>query len=372
MPYPQQLIYLLAGMNDEVAPLTLKDSSPICDKFDKEVTVVFQYTQREREKTHKELLAGLFTYGIIRAKVLNYGNEILFPDEDDDVFIEINSEDIEYIFHWPLNAINNTFLSKEKRSSKRIEIEVESRGDGRHWDNYYVFERRRVEEDNIILSPEERYRYLAMRLFYESDSISEQERKEIFDSTNSINENVAFYYYKIAEDKNIEVNDTTIKYLSNLAMKRANKAALLLNESLTQAGSSVKKLLEQNPKLTSDLFLKIQGFRQKRLNISGKYPIYLDQNSYMHILTRHVEEFKFNNHFAQKDNFQWVVEDVMMVIEKVIRMINIEYQTFRMEHPDKKFSKYGDKSVYYQGDYYTLHIEPSGRIATFHKNKKNI
>lgn len=62
----------------------------------------------------------------------------------------------------------------------------------------------------------------------------------------------------------------------------------------------------------------------------------------------------------------------MMVIEQVIKMINVEYQTFRMEHPDKKFSKYGDESVYYQGDYYTLHIEPSGRIVTFHKNKKNI
>lgn len=86
MSYFQQLIYLLVGMHDEVAVLTLKDSSPVCEKFDEEVTVVFQYTQREREQTHKELLEGLFTHGIIRAKGLNYGNEILIPDKDDNEF----------------------------------------------------------------------------------------------------------------------------------------------------------------------------------------------------------------------------------------------------------------------------------------------
>ena len=247
MSYFQQLIYLLVGMHDEVAVLTLKDSSPVCEKFDEEVTVVFQYTQREREKTHKELLEGLFTHGIIKAKVLNYGYKELTPDKDDNVFIEINSEDIADLFFMPFNVYKNTYISDKKRTPNRTEIEMDFKGDGSEWDNYYFFEKRRVEEENIILSPEERYRYLAMRFFYEPDSISDQEREEIFDSTNSINENVAFYYYKIAEDKKIEVNDATRNYLSNLAIKRSNEAALLLNETLTQAGSSVKKLLELCP-----------------------------------------------------------------------------------------------------------------------------
>ncbi len=59
-----------------------------------------------------------------------------------------------------------------------------------------------------------------------------------------------------------------------------------------------------------------------------------------------------------------------MVMEKVIELIDEEYQAFRELHPNKRFSKYDDENVYFEGDYYTIHIKETGRIDTFHKNKK--
>jgi hypothetical protein len=85
---------------------------------------------------------------------------------------------------------------------------------------------------------------------------------------------------------------------------------------------------------------------------------------------RQVEEFQVNKHFEHKDNFLWKEEDVFNVMGHVIEQIDKEYQQYRDEKPEQRFSKYGPQSLYFQGDYYTFHIEPNGRISTFHRNKK--
>jgi hypothetical protein len=85
---------------------------------------------------------------------------------------------------------------------------------------------------------------------------------------------------------------------------------------------------------------------------------------------RHVEEMQVTEHFEDKDNFQWDEEDVLTVMKKVVEDLNDEIQLFFLENPQKRYSRYGKQSAYFEGDYYTLHIEPNGRINTFHKNKK--
>ena len=77
-----------------------------------------------------------------------------------------------------------------------------------------------------------------------------------------------------------------------------------------------------------------------------------------------------NKQFAHKSNFQWNEEDVLMVIEKVIEKIGDEIQEFFEKNPGKRYSRYSRKSVYFEGDYYTLHIEPTGAISTFHRTWK--
>jgi hypothetical protein len=54
----------------------------------------------------------------------------------------------------------------------------------------------------------------------------------------------------------------------------------------------------------------------------------------------------------------------------VIREFNEEIQEYFAKDPKKRYSRYGPQSGYFEGDYYTFHIDPSGRISTFHKNKK--
>jgi hypothetical protein len=96
-------------------------------------------------------------------------------------------------------------------------------------------------------------------------------------------------------------------------------------------------------------------------------PIYLDIERHLYVYMLHVEEMKVNKYFEHKDNFQWNGENITIVIEDVV---NEEVQEFFKFNSGKRYSKYGAQRIYFQGDYYTVHIEPSGHINTFHMNKK--
>lgn len=370
MNFNQEDIYRLVCKDDKVAALTLKTNSEGFKKYGKEPTVVFQYTQRERNFMDKQLLENTATNGVIRAKVLFYGLAPQIPETKEMEYIELNSQDIEDIYSFPFSMNKNTFHSSEERSIEKLEIEFDSLPKGKDWDWFYGFEKMRVEEKGIILSPEEQYQYLALKLFYEQHNLSEEEKADIFVSENKINENVGFYYFKILDDKDLKVKDEVIENLEKLFYKRMYEKTELLNKYLVGAGSSLNKLMRAYPNIASRLLMKLVGFRQKRLNVSGRFPIYMDENSLLHIMTRHVEGYKFNNHFEKKINFQWVEEDVSMVINKVIEEIDDEYQIFRTQNPTSRYSRFNDQSVYFEGDYYTLHIEPNGRISTLYKNKK--
>lgn len=369
MLYSLENIYRIVGKDDKVATLTLKSGSESCEKYGSEPTVVFQYSQRERELMDKQVLSNTDNHGKVRAKVLGYGLPFNLPATKEMEFIEINSEDIEDIYLLPFNLNPNTFHSDKKRKHNTINIEMSSKSKGGDWDWYYGFEKMRVEEKGIILSPEERNHYLAMKLYYEPYSMTIQEKNESFVSENILNESVGYHYFMLKKER-AELKDEIKEKMEQLAYYRLHKKKEKLNEYLVQAGSSLKKLMSDDVHFAAKLFIAISKFKEKRLNISGRYPIYLDDDSYLHIFTRHVEEFKFNNHYNIKDNFQWEEEDVIMVIKKVIEKIDEEYQEFRSQNPTLRYSRYNDKSLYFEGDYYTLHIEPSGRIDTFYKNKK--
>lgn len=90
------------------------------------------------------------------------------------------------------------------------------------------------------------------------------------------------------------------------------------------------------------------------------------------IFLRHVSEFAISQNYEHKEKFQWNMKDVIMVMGKVVQTLDIDIQDFFVNNAGRRFSRYGDKSFYFEGDYYSFHIESSGRISTFYKNTKKI
>lgn len=365
MNYTIEEIYCLVGKEDKTAGLTFKYKSEAFEKYGSFITVVFIYTQYEREEMDNLIQIEPFSKdGRVKAKYL--GTD-LTPEKVELLLTEgIYSGDIAEILYFNTPS-KNTFHSKEKRELNKIEIPMRTQPKGRDLDWMYGFSKKLISED-VGLCPKERSFYLAGKLYYEPEILTKEEREEIFNDE-IIDEQVEWELLQMKYIRE-EISDEDKKRLAELYGKKKRESIAILDSYLKQAGSSLKKLSTDNIDQAAELFMKVMQFKERRLNVMGKNPIYIDLDSYLHIYMRHVEEFQVNKHFEHKDNFQWNENDVFNVIGHVVEYIDKEYQQFKDEKPSQRFSKYGKQSIYFEGDYYTFHIEPNGRISTFHKNRK--
>jgi len=366
MNYTLEEIYALVGKDDKVATVNFKYESQSYVQFGREITLVFNYTQKERQNLDELLKKEHFDLnGFTKA---TYLGRSLSKEKVEKLKEEgINSEDIASIFYFK-DSKANTFHSKETREIKTLVIPMESQSKGRDFDWMYGFTKRLV-KDKIGITPHERNFYLGGKLYYEPENLTERELTEIYKENKILNEDVEYQFLFIKLMRQ-EISDEQKQKLGILFNKKRKKAFDVLDKHLQDVGSSMKKIFEVNVDKAVELFAKVDNFTDKKLSHTRSKIIYIDLHGYLHIYMRHVQEMKVNKHFEHKDNFQWDEQDVFTVIENVLEQSMDEIQEFFNQNPNGRYSRYGEKSLYFEGDYYTFHIECDGRLSTFHKNKK--
>lgn len=365
MDYTLEEIYALVGKDDRTSGLTFKFDSNSYNEYGRFITVEFIYTQKERDELDKVIEKTPYSKtGLIKARYL--GTD-LPKDKIEKLRNDgILSSDILNIQYY-VGPTKNTFHSKEKRSINKIEIPFHVAPNGKDLEWIYGFKKELIDK-NIALCPEEYRHYLALKYYFEFDSLTENELNDIFSNDDELKE-IKWEYLRIKSMRN-DISESENRHLVELTNDKSRKNVEVLKQYLGEAGTSLKKMIRDNSNKAAELLAKALTFSEIRLNTNGNIPLHLDIHSYFHIYMRHVEEMKVNQQFEHKDNFQWDEKDVQMVIEKVIQEANSEIQKYFQNNPSGRFSKYGDESYYFEGDYYTFHIESNGRISTFHKNKK--
>lgn len=366
MDYTFEEIYYLVGREDKTSTLFFKNGSPSFKNYSEYITVLFIYTQAEREEMDKKIQIKPFSLtGYLKVKPL--GLELSREIKEKIDKEGINSEDIAKIIYYNRPS-GNTFHSKEKRTITKINVPMTMMSKGRDFDWMYGLKKRLVKK-NIGLCPNERSFYLAAKYYYEPEELNKEELKEIFIKDNLMVAEIEWELLYIKRMRE-EITDEEKKKSNELFIERKTKRLAILDKYLIEAGSSFNKLSEKSIDQAVEMQIKVMRFKERRLNVIGETPIYIDLDSYLHIYMRHVEEMKVNKHFEHKDNFQWNEEDVFTVMGKVIEEINEDIQKHFKEKQEKKYMRFGKESKYFEGDYYTFHIDTSGRIETFYKNRK--
>ena len=225
---------------------------------------------------------------------------------------------------------------------------------------------RRLKQDGVGLCPDEESRYLAYKFILNPHELSPEEKAAIYEKGGNMREDVSFECLK-HKFSTFSITRKEMKKMMELLTSRYNTRIAILSQELKDAGTSLEKLKDKNPEMANYLIAKVQNFHQKRFNLMGKYPLYLDLKGYVHILLRHIEEAQFKNIYKEKTKFQYDENDIEIVMNEVLSLVNRDYQEFKESKPTESFVKKDENSYYFNGDYYAIIVNADGSIATFYK-----
>lgn len=159
--------------------------------------------------------------------------------------------------------------------------------------------------------------------------------------------------------------DTTQKANFNIILNyREQRRIGILKKDLGITDKVFEKFKNDYPSEYSNTRMTLRSFREETLTDKWpKYPIYWDEDRFVHIYGRHYVNYFIIFSTYKGTHFQYTYKDIRRVICLVLDSLREEIEDALSK--GKGFNKYGDQGYYFNGDYYTLRIEESGRLMTF-------
>jgi hypothetical protein len=150
-----------------------------------------------------------------------------------------------------------------------------------------------------------------------------------------------------------------------LKERKAVRIEAIVKEIKRSTNKTLEKFKEEYPEIYKALEISRIEFDNETLAYNNvAKPIYWDYEGFLHIYLRHCDELAIEGHFENKTKFQYSYKDIRRIlkiaIENLLPKINDRLSQ------GKDFRIYGDKSLYFNGNHYSLHVLENGRIAAFH------
>ena len=149
--------------------------------------------------------------------------------------------------------------------------------------------------------------------------------------------------------------------------QRAKSSVEILLKELERSTERFKKVGIEYPEAIQSLQQLVAFFESERLTHT-KIPVWWNLERFLHIYMRHVAEVQVGERFEVRSRFQYKLKDIRKLIEIILERLSPEINNHFEQFPGKDFKRQGSMSVYYNGDYYALHIRADGLLLTFYKN----
>jgi hypothetical protein len=357
MDYSIEKIFKLFGQYDKIVTIEFFRNSPSYNEYKDSLTGSFYYSPKERkylEENSESESSGFIKFKEVLNNVSKTQKEFLFKTG-------INSEDIMDIFYLRQYNRENKFQSREIRSLPKphiIEVDIDDNFD---YESMLINLNERKAASGHKLIPEETAEHFGTLLNFDSERFEKQKPKN-----DELNPAIRKHYLK-SKLRHKQADENEIKELDEIKGKELTDKILTLREEIKNSGIGKKNYKKIEPQI-EHLTKYIIEFHDKRLT-HGKFPVWLDYNRFLHIFLRHVNETNPGGTFENKTRFQYLIDDILDLIPRVLDVVEEEIQRHFVETPEQNFKRHGEMSVYYNGDYYAIDINPSGLLMTFYKRE---
>lgn len=226
--------------------------------------------------------------------------------------------------------------------------------------------RKRIERGIPLIKGEKRA-YYALLLLLDKGELTEQDRKDYL-----INPKTGYFYddviittmstFVYGDREASPFKSTLYKAISN---RRKERVAFICRH-LGIAVKHIDKLRTENEEAWRELMRLVYYFEDETLTLWGwKVHVYWDFERFIHIYLRHYKKFLIEESSkGQGTGFQYTLKDVRRIITIVLDANKDAIESRLLE--GKGFHIQNDKGYYYNGNYYSVKIDPDGKLMQFH------
>jgi len=359
-------IYAMYGQyDDKYISIEFHKFSESANKFGRDIAGVIIYHKKEREELEKAISEDIVprTNGMVKIDCSNH-EKLNDAQKTDLIKNGFKSGDIYEILASDLPSIKSYNQSGIKEIPNTITVNFDPTDFDPNRAYIWLYSQR-IKKGEILID-EEWAKFCGLSLYLEpSLTRFDLIQQHVFNEDGQKKPLVRFYELEaklhatdISREEILEFNDF-------LKARRSDRTEAIKNEIKRSTNKKLEQFEKDYPKIYEELQKSIIQFEAESLEYHEmSIPIYWEYEGYLHIYLRHCDELEIEGHFENKTKFQYNQKDIKRIlkiaIEKLKPQINeklINGQEFRL---------YGDKSLYFNGNHYSLHILSNGRVAAFH------
>jgi hypothetical protein len=355
-------LFEFVGREDFVCEFVFRANGEASQAFAPRITAVIRYSPAERAALLRGSVDSLAESGKVRLNCLM--PTLAQPQLDELKYGGVSISEIQAIAFIPFRpeAKVNDDGTKEVPGIVRVEM---PRSEGLSVDTLFMnlAIMRNNEGDGLIQHEKERLigTILGIREGRIDSRILEHFGFDVQQA--SANREISYHTLRTRQRRGT-LSSSEQERLSDLcALRRLERATLLLKE-IARSGITAASVGESQSALTA-IVESIEGF-EPHVFVNGKTPVHWDLEGYLHIAMRHVKDLQIGK-FKDKTPFPYRADDLKTLIDKVLGQIEGEIHAhYSKPPPIGAFRRNGRMAVYFNGDYYTVRIDPEGRLVTIH------
>lgn len=229
---------------------------------------------------------------------------------------------------------------------------------------YHWMYRQRLRNGGVLIE-EEWDRFCGLSLYLDPESKeSDLILNHAYDLQGNIKSQVRFHELSAKFNALIINREELLEFNDLLKERKAARSNLIKYEIKRSTNKKLEQFENDYPNIYKELKKSIVEFEAESIEyFDMATPVYWDYAGYLHIFLRHCAELAIEGHFDSKTKFQYKQQDIRRVLNIAVNRLKKAINERLKE--GKEFRISGDRSLYFNGNYYSLHVMADGRIAGF-------
>lgn len=358
-------LYYMYGQFDSFTGIEFHKFSDAAKKYGRNIGGVFVYGKSERKNLESLIKSSSIprTNGLIKIDVSSNYN--LTPELVREIItVGFNSADIHKILASNIPMTNSYSQVGKKEIPNTININFDPKETDPCKLALYIIDMRLNNSETLIEN--DWNKYCGYTIYYSPELKQIEFLKSKIYNEDGLQKKEVRFYELVAKNTNSDINEDELNELSGLLKKRSLERFDVLKIELRQTNiNSIEQFKIKHQGIYYEIHKTALGFDEEVLSI-GKFPIpiYWNFKSYLHIYLRHCEELQPDGQFKAKTPFAYTQKDIRRILKIAVNKLIDKIQSRLSKGSD--FRTYDEKSLYFNGNYYSLRIESNGRVDSFY------